>query len=298
MTKDGALSSHQKFAACLAKLEKAGIKVYVAPGNHDVSNPHAVSFSGADTTPVDNVSPEEFASIYGAFGYDEAIDRDEASLSYIAEPVEGVWIFSIDSCKYEDNIEQGSPETSGAIRAETMAWILEKTAEAKSLGKQVIGFMHHGVTEHYTSQAELFGEYVVDDFKAVSTTLARAGMKLVFTGHYHANDITQTTPVNGGPTLYDIETGSLVTCPSPYRIVTLMDDKAAIHTEYVEKIKYDTGGLSFQAYARQYLYNGLVNIAQSLLGSMFGVSEETAAAAAPLVAQGLLRPLCRRRKCR
>lgn len=285
LTKDGALTSHQKFADYLAILEKAGIKVYVAPGNHDVNNPHAVSFSGSLTTPVDNVSPETFASIYGAYGYDEAIYRDPASLSYIAEPVQGIWLFSIDSCKYEDNLADGSPETSGAIREETMSWILEKMAEAKSLGKQVIGFMHHGVTEHYTGQSEIFGEYVVDDREQVSCTLASAGMKFVFTGHYHANDITETSPANGGPTLYDIETGSLVTYPSPYRIVTLMDNKAAIHTEFVQKINYDTGTLSFQEYARQYLYNGLVTIANNLLGTMFGVSGDTAAMAAPLVAQ-------------
>ncbi len=285
LTKDGALASHEKFAGYLAAMEAAGIKVYVAPGNHDVNNPHAYSFDETGVTPVDTVSPEGFAQVYADFGYDEAIDRDEASLSYVAEPVEGIWIFSIDSCKYENNITQGSPETGGAIREDTMAWILEKMAEARSLGKQVIGFMHHGVTEHYTSQTAFFSEYVVDDWEQVSATLADAGMKMVFTGHYHANDITQTTRVNGGPTLFDVETGSLVTCPSPYRLVTLMDNKAAIQTQFVKKINYDTGDQSFQEYAQDYLYNGLVSIAQVLLQSMFGVDATTAAYAAPSVAK-------------
>jgi len=48
----------------------------------------------------------------------------------------------------------------------------------------------------------------------------KAGIRLIFTGHYHANDIVEFT--NDGKTLYDIQTGSLVTPPYSYRIMTLM----------------------------------------------------------------------------
>ncbi len=284
LTKDGELTSHQKLARHLSVLEKSGIKVFVAPGNHDINNPHAVSFQGATTTPVPSVTPEEFASVYNEFGYGEALYRDPASLSYIAEPVDGTWVFAIDSCKYENNMAGHYPETSGAIRPATMSWILEKLAQARSLGKEVLGFMHHGVTEHYQGQSLAFGQYVVDDWANVSTTLASAGLKLVFTGHYHANDISQSMPANKGPFLYDIETGSLVTYPSPFRIVTLMAGKAAIHTEYVKRIAYNTGGVPFPEYARNFLMEGLLGIAQYTLKNQYGLSDEMAAQLAPLVA--------------
>ena len=45
-------------------------------------------------------------------------------------------------------------------------------------------------------------------------------MQYVFTGHMHANDIASITTENGN-TLYDIETGSVVTYPSPARSVTI-----------------------------------------------------------------------------
>ena len=239
LTKDGELSSHQKFAAHLAELEQSGIEVYVIPGNHDINNPHAVSFNGAQTTPVDHVTPEEFAKIYGPYGYDQAVARDPNSLSYVAEPVDGVWLFGIDSCKYNDNLANGYPETGGAISELTMNWILEQLFEAKMRNKSVVGFMHHGVLEHYTGQSILYVDYVVDDWKKVSETLSAAGLQLIFTGHYHANDITQSTAP--GKALYDVETGSLVTYPSPYRMVDLYGhNAAAISTFTIDAIDYDT----------------------------------------------------------
>ena len=284
LTKDGEKASHKKLAEYLAKLEKTGVQVLVCPGNHDINNPHAVSFNGDVTTPVETVSPDEFSSIYGEYGYNDALDRDSASLSYLAEPVEGVWVLSLDVCKYENNLTAGRPETSGAMRAQTLAWVLEKLAEAKSLGKNVIAFQHHGLTEHYTGQSAAFGEYIIDDWEAVSSTLASAGLKMIFTGHYHANDITETVSDRGLPTLFDVETGSLVTYPSPIRFVSLMDGSAAIHTEHVTHIAHNTDGVPFPEYAEEFLYQGLLGIAQYTLVNQYGLDVSTAAALAPDVA--------------
>ncbi len=284
LTKDGALTSHEKFAGYLAQLEAAGIQVLVCPGNHDINNPHAVSFSGATTTPVANVDPTQFATIYNDYGYGEALDSDPASLSYVAEPVPGLWVLSLDICKYEDNIPNGHPETGGAFRPETLAWVLDKLAEARALGKQVIAIQHHGITEHYTGQSTAFAEYVIDEWKTVSQTLANAGLKMVFTGHYHANDITETVSDEGLPTLFDIETGSLVTYPSPVRFVSLTETGAAIHTEYVTAIDYDTGGVPFPEYAHGFLYQGLLGIAQYTLIHQYGLDAAAASYLAPYVA--------------
>ena len=283
LTKDGELVCHEKFATYLAKLEKAGVSVLVCPGNHDINNPHAVRFDGDTTTQVDTVTPDEFAEIYNDYGYGEALYRDSASLSYVAEPVDGLWVFSLDVAKYENNISDNYPETGGAFREETLAWTLEKLAEARALGKQAIAFEHHGITEHYTGQSSAFSEYLIDDWENVSQTLANAGLKMVFTGHYHANDIAETTSDDGLPTLFDIETGSLVTYPSPVRFVSLNENGAAIHSEFVTKIDYDTGNLSFPDYAEAFLHEGLLSIANYTLIYQYGLDEATTAYLAPYV---------------
>lgn len=100
LTKDGEKICHEKFAEIFRRLTDNGIPVYVIPGNHDINNPHAVRFIGDKTEPVETVTPEEFALIHSDFGYADALYRHKSSLSYVAEPVEGVWLFAIDSSKY------------------------------------------------------------------------------------------------------------------------------------------------------------------------------------------------------
>lgn len=50
--------------------------------------------------------------------------------------------------------------------------------------------LHHGIVEHYKGQEKNYGEYVVDDFHAVSRLLAMYNVRFVLTGHYHAQGIT------------------------------------------------------------------------------------------------------------
>ena len=92
--------------------------------------------------------------------------------------------------------------------------------------------MHHGILEHYTGQNQLDPGYVIDDYETVAHDFTEAGLNIMFTGHYHANDIVSRT--DGDKILYDIETGSMVTAPIPYRIITLKGSIAGYH----DKIYY------------------------------------------------------------
>lgn len=286
LTKDGELASHEKFASYLAQLEDAGIPVFVVPGNHDINNPHAFAYNeDGSVTPVDNVSPEKFISIYWPYGYNQALSRDSESLSYAAEPVPGIILLGLDSCRYEDNLTAGHPETAGSFSAETLEWATRQIKKASLRGKQVIAFLHHGLLEHYQGQKTAFPDYVIDDWETVSEKLAASGLELAFTGHYHANDITMKEWDESESRLYDIETGSLVTAPCPYRIVTLHGKNAAqVVTRTIKNIDYDTGGVPFPEYAGEYLYSGLLGIAKYTLTAEYQLDEGTASYLAPFVA--------------
>ena len=69
----------------------------------------------------------------------------------------------------------------------------------------------------------LFSDYLLDDWATVSKLFADAGMRMVFTGHYHAQDVVKRSikTADTPSFIFDVETGSLVTYPVPYRIVTL-----------------------------------------------------------------------------
>ena len=67
---NGALLSHTALAAKLRVAEAAGLRIYVLTGNHDLDNPNAARFSGAEFQRVTPASPEDFRRIYADFGFD------------------------------------------------------------------------------------------------------------------------------------------------------------------------------------------------------------------------------------
>lgn len=218
MTKDGELVNHQLFTRYLTRLERAGIEAFVVPGNHDLMNGHARRYNGAEAEPVASVTEADFLRMYGRFGYGQAILRDASTLSYVAQVADGLWLLALDSTRHQENVPGEEPVTAGRLPAETRAWALEAAKLAAAHGKRMIAMMHHGLIEHFGGQSILFPDYLIDDRASLARDFADVGIRLVFTGHYHAQDIV-TTSFEDGLQITDVETGALVTYPSSYRIV-------------------------------------------------------------------------------
>jgi 3',5'-cyclic AMP phosphodiesterase CpdA len=286
LTKDGERASHELFASYLSRLEASGKQVYIVPGNHDIRNGHAFKYVGDKTERVPTVTPEEFTRIYSEYGYQEALYRDAASLSYVAEPQAGLWLLALDSCRYAENQEDSEPITDGRFSSETLHWIEEMLAEAAEQDKAVIAMLHHGIVEHYKGQEKYFGEYLLDDYAAVSKVLATYNVRLVFTGHYHAQDITVKRGPKANKFVFDIETGSLITYPSPYRIVSITaSQRATVQTQRVTSIR--THPDDFQEYALAYIKSGVANIAARAIQS-YGVEPAEAENLGQQVAQAFV----------
>jgi hypothetical protein len=284
LTKDGTRVSHLEFARLINEITKTGKKVYVVPGNHDVSNGEAHSYRGEETITVDNVDPEQFKTIYSNFGYNEALYEDTSSLSYVVEPVDGLWLLGLDACLYKLNQPGGHPVTNGAFSAETLLWIESVASEAHQKGKKMIAFMHHGVVEHYKGQERFFGEYLVDDHKKVSGKFANLGISVVFTGHYHAQDIVLRQLKNGS-FIYDIQTGSLVTYPCPLREVRINNNMMHVSSLFIDKIESHPSG--FSDFSKEYVHSGIAGIAEKTLIS-YKLKPEEAATLSGQVADAFL----------
>lgn len=253
LTKDGEEINHRTLSQALSILSN----VYVIPGNHDINNPHAFSYALNEHVP--SVNPQQFIEIYSNMGYSNAISRDSASLSYIAEPVEGLILIALDCCKYDNNEEY--PETSGYIKHQTVQWMTNALNEHAD--KSAICILHHPVSEHFKGMKKHYPEYVLDNSKLLTDIFSALKVKLIFTGHFHANDITAID--KSGNTIYDIETGSILTYPSPFRIVEIMDREADIRTYHVDSI---SSMHDFKSYAEDYIRSGIVNIAEKRLKSL------------------------------
>jgi len=257
ITKDGEMVCHQKMADYFGELEADGAQVFVCPGNHDINNPHAVAFDYDTTYQVASVTPGEFKNVYANHGYSDAIAVDTASLSYVAEPIQGLQILSMDVCRYDSNYIDNYPLTDGGFEPQVLQWAKDRIIDANSQGKIILALEHHNLMEHFTNQKMVFTEYVIDDWENISTELADLGLKVVFTGHFHAHDIVSNTSPAGN-TIYDVETGSTVTWPCPYRVMTLHTDTTLeISGKKVENIDYNTGSMTFQEYAHHDLEVGI-----------------------------------------
>jgi predicted MPP superfamily phosphohydrolase len=280
LTKDGELINHEAMSGFLQQLADDGIKVFVVPGNHDINNPEAMTFKGDFPLPVPSVTPEDFESEYENFGYKDALYRDANSLSYINQPFSNLWILGIDACKYDANA--GTSDVSGAIKPGTMAWIQEKMAIAREKNITVLAMMHHGIMEHYIGQNSLDPGYVIENYPENVAAFMNAGIRLIFTGHYHANDIVEFS--SGGKTLTDVETGSLVTPLSPYRIMILDDNFIKIDTRHVTGIGVALpGGMDFLTYSHLFLSSHLDGYFSFVLQNNYGIATDLAEVVAPFL---------------
>ena len=251
----GKRQSHLEFAKLLAEAEsKSGRKIFVVPGNHDCDDEDFEKY----------ISIDEFKEIYNDFGFSDAIAFDTDSASYVAELDENYRLLAIDSCIY------GADD--GKLSDATLAWIEEQTDAAKADGKNVIAMMHHSLLSHFSVQPMFEGSGAAAEF------MADLGIKYVFTGHLHANDISSATTKNGN-TIYDVQTGCLISAPNAYREVSFTDSEVAIESKYVTGLDaaylpdgYTDEQLSliesdFPAYARGYFEAGMCKWLNRYIGS-------------------------------
>jgi UDP-2,3-diacylglucosamine pyrophosphatase LpxH len=285
LTKDGELINHQKVAENLRRIEESGKKVFVVPGNHDILNYEAFRYTEDKTEPVDHITAEDFARIYAEFGYAEAVDRDPASLSYVCEPVPGLWLLALDGCMYGRNKPGHESTVDGALSVKTRDWMLKIMDQAAREEKPVIAMIHHGILEHFPGQAKYFRPYLLKNRKPIARDLIGQNVKVVFTGHFHAQDIVREGSGSQDP-LYDIETGSLVTYPAAYREVVIdADQKMHIGTKYITAI--GSWPVGFAEHVREFTRQGLMKIALDQMRG-YGVNTYNAPLLAAQVADILI----------
>lgn len=234
LTKDGERVSHELLVERYLKpMASRGIRVFVMPGNHDVNNPHAKIYNGDITKRTASVSATDFANIYKDYGYGEALARDTASLSYVAQLDPTTRLIAVDACEYYDNdFDKDICVTAGRIKPATMNFIESQAAEAHRQGMDVMMAMHHGIVSHFDWQDKVMREYLVDDWRKCAKRIAKTGVKVCFTGHFHAQDVASKYGLS------DMETGSTVSYPHPYRLIDVdtKNGTLTVRSERVEEL--------------------------------------------------------------
>ena len=248
LTQDGERADHLAFARRLAALSARGIRVFVIPGNHDIDDGDSHFTRGRKMVLSPSIGPGEFADIYADFDYADAVSRAPDSLSYEAQPMPGLALLALDDNRWRENPPGEKAVTGGRISAATRAWLESRLSAAAAAGKAVILAQHHGILEHWRGQKTVQGAYLVDRGDELAALYARWGVRLAFTGHYHAQDAA--VRIHGdGSSICDASTGSLVNFPSPIRIVRIEGGRAEFRTILVDAIPSCPDGFPVRARA-------------------------------------------------
>lgn len=311
LTKDGEKLGHEQFAERLQKIENdTDAEVFVINGNHDIYNYiDACTFENGAKESAETTSPDQFKDIYANFGYNGEFDAQyfenpnhdsgeiAGELSYSVD-LGRFTIIAVDSGMYSPDAGTGYDTnehvTAGRVDEDLLPWVTDQIEAAEAEGDTVIGLMHHGLVPHFEGEEDLLSEYVVENWRETATAFADAGMRYIFTGHMHANDIADFTTVEGN-TIHDLETASLASYGSPVRSVTLAkgeplgdgtqrtNETFAVSSRSVQSINFldHTGETTyiedFNQYTMDKLYSPqlLNNMANGMLSPMLDEIGET-----------------------
>lgn len=227
LTQHGEPENHRWLADRLARLP---YPAYVIPGNHDVP---VLTADGR------SIGFHEFPSYYQKFGYD-----NPAQPYYTCQVLPGVRLIGLNSNSFDD---QGNQQ--GRMDEAQLAWL--ETTLAACEGELVLVMIHHNVVEHLPGQARhpLGQRYMLENAPQLRQILHRAGVQLVFTGHLHVQDVAYQEG------LYDITTGSLVSYPHPYRLMTFRTDRYGRRWLQIEsdRVQAVPGWPTLQETSRQWM---------------------------------------------
>ncbi len=233
MTEDGRKTHHAEVAKYLGLLKQAGIKVFVTPGNHDINNDQMhYRYKNPAVLSSEITYKKDFEAIYSDFGYKDAFLRSNYSLSYFAKCSDKLWILSIDGIT---TYQSKNYRIEGIFETKELEWIKAGLEEARKNEAQVIVMVHHPLLKRMQEHELFYQHYHLKKTSELIDLLQEYGVKLVVTGHGHAQDISSNTKALN--TIFDIETGALGFFPHYYRELSINKFGAEIKSHQLKFCK-------------------------------------------------------------
>ncbi len=245
----GEYESHIGFRKKLYDLQNKGKKIYLITARHDYEGESA-EFIGDKVVPVKGMPRDELRDFYKDFGFDSAISEHKKSMSYVAQLDEGLRLLAL-NC-------DGDCKDFKGIWDDQMAWALEQIKDAHETGNYIFAMTHYPLLP-FSPIMNLIGDSHLTDWQKVADTLAGAGVDLIFTGHMHAQAVTDYKTQNGN-LITDVQTGCFVGCPCAYRKVTFRDKNTVDIKSYtIDDFDYDKGGRTAKEYF-QWRFDRMIDV--------------------------------------
>ncbi len=234
----GEYQSHVGFRKRLYRLQEAGKKIYLITARHDYAE-NPCEFIGDHTVPVAGMERSDLRDFYREFGFDDAIAEHRESMSYVAQLAPGLRLLAL-NC-------DGDCKDFKGLWPEQLDWAVAQIQAAHAAGERIIAMTHYPLLP-FSAVMGLIGDAHLTDWEQTANTLADAGLELIFTGHMHAQAVTEHISPAGN-TITDVQTGCFVGCPCAYRKVTVAPDgQVDIRSYTIDDFDYDKGGRTAAEY--------------------------------------------------
>ncbi len=160
--------------------------------------------------------------------------------SYVVEPVQGIWLLSIDGNVYTPKQTKGEYNGSGLgydnvlnHKRFLIDWVAQVAEQARQRGKILVPFSHYPLTDFSDGQRELTAKVFGEDRLALgyipseelTALFADTKIGFHFGGHLHFNDVFSYTSPNGNK-LINIQVPSTVAAIPGYKILEIESGKA------------------------------------------------------------------------
>ena len=172
-----------------------------------------------------------------AEGGEDIDDYENGEISYIAEIANSKFVITM--MDEELSNAERLHHVGGAFFDNNLSF-LEQNKE-KWENKTLLGIAHHNILPHFPLEETLLKDFTISEWQEVADTLADLGMRYVFTGHMHSNDITRRVSFNGNP-IIDCENASFTGYRGGTRYIkiergTLNGTYAENYSSYVDMIE-------------------------------------------------------------
>lgn len=236
----GEYQSHVGLRERFYKLQEQGKRIYLITARHDYEG-ESSEFIDDKVVPVKGMPREELRDFYKDFGFENAVSEHRESMSYVAQLADGIRLLAL-NC-------DGDCKDFKGIWDNQMEWALEQIKEAHESGNYIFAMTHYPLLP-FSPIMNLIGDAKLTDWEDVATKFADAGLDLIFTGHMHAQAVTDYTTEKGNR-ITDVQTGCFVGCPCAYRRVTFEDQNTVDIKSYtIDDFDYDKDGKTAEEYFR------------------------------------------------
>ncbi len=280
----GEYQSHIGFRERLYSLAEKGKKIYLITARHDYAE-NPCEFDGEKEIPVKGMPREELRDFYRDFGFDDAISEHKESMSYVAQIADGVRLLALNcdgDCKDFKGLWDGQ-----------LKWAVEQIEDAHKSGNYIFAMTHYPLLP-FSPVMNFIGDAKLTNWEKTAQTLADAGLDLIFTGHMHAQAVTEYKTQNGNK-ITDVQTGCFVGCPCAYRKITFTPNNTAEIKSYtINDFDYDKKGMTAQEYFQWRFDRMITDIIDAMaydfafFTRLFGGPEKNKKLKVPITAVGKL----------